>query len=73
MKYRYHKIDLQEKLENKDGGENAVDTSTINVDRFTDIKWRGKIQKISSRKSINFFRSTLNQSYYDTTFSGKPA
>ena len=66
-------MDLQENLENKYGDENAVDASTIDVDRVICIKWRGKIQKISSRKSINFFRSTLNQSYYDTTFSGKPA
>ena len=27
-------MDLLEKLENKDGDEHAVDTSTINVDRL---------------------------------------
>ena len=26
-------MDLQEKLENKDGGANSVDTSTIDVDK----------------------------------------
>ena len=66
-------MDLREKLENKYGGENSVDTSTIDVDRVIYIKWTGKRQKVSSRESNNFFRSTLNQSYYDTTFSGKPA
>ena len=61
-------MDLQEKLEEKDGGDNSVDTSTIDVDRVIAIKWRGKIQKVSSRKSNNFFRSTLNESYYDKHF-----
>ena len=45
MKYRYHKMDLQEKLENKYGDENTVDTSTIDVDRVIAIKWRGKFKK----------------------------
>ena len=38
-------MDLQEKLENKDGGDNAVDTSTIDVDRVIAIKWRVKVKK----------------------------
>ena len=53
-------MNLQEKLENKDGGEHDVDTSIIDVYRVVFIKWRGKIEKVSSRKSNNFFWSKLN-------------
>ena len=51
MKYRYLKMDLQENLENKYGGEHAVDTSIIEVDRVVAIKCRGKSKKVKLRRS----------------------